>query len=161
MRGMIDETWYVHPPGVKERTCAGGVIVRQRRGGPIEVALAREGDFTHYVLPKGGVEQGEAIEAAARREIAEEAGLSGLVLLGELGARSRLNFARTRWVTVHYFAYLARGEAGQPTDSKRHYRAASWFPIEDLPALLWPEQRELIESGRGKIEAWLATDEHG
>jgi ADP-ribose pyrophosphatase YjhB (NUDIX family) len=153
---MIDETWYTRPPNVKERTSAGGVIVRRREHGPIEVALAREGDFTHYVLPKGGVEKGEAIEEAARREIAEEAGLSDLVLLGELGTRSRLTFNRAKWVTVHYFAYLARGDAGRPTDAKKHYHAASWFPIDDLPEMFWPEQRELIESSRAKIEAWLS-----
>jgi ADP-ribose pyrophosphatase YjhB (NUDIX family) len=155
---MIDQSWYVRPPGVKDRVSAGGLIVRSRNSPgneTLEVALAREGDFAHYVLPKGGVEDGEGIEAAARREIAEEAGLHDLTLLGELGTRSRLTFDRRKWITVHYFAYLADGEGGKPTDTKKHLHAAKWFPIDELPEMLWPEQRDLITSSRAKIERWL------
>jgi 8-oxo-dGTP diphosphatase len=155
---MIDQSWYVRPPGVKDRTSAGGLIVRPRNGA-IEIALAREGDFAHYVLPKGGVEDGEAIEAAARREIAEEAGLHHLTLLGALGTRSRLTFDRRKWITVHYFAYLADRDGGKPTDTKKHRHAAKWFPINELPEMLWPEQRELVSSSRAKIESWLRERE--
>ena len=44
-------------------------------GGRILVALTREGDMAHYLLPKGGVEKGESLLEAARREIQEEAGI--------------------------------------------------------------------------------------
>ncbi|EYF08561.1 NUDIX hydrolase [Chondromyces apiculatus] len=151
---MIDESWYVRPPGVKERISAGGIVVR-RHGGRTEIALAREGDFPHYVLPKGGVEEGESPQQAALREIAEEAGLDELTLLGELGTRGRLTFNRKRWVTVHYYAYLAEHEGGLPTDSRRHYHPATWFPIDQLPEMFWPEQRELVQASRETIEAWL------
>jgi 8-oxo-dGTP pyrophosphatase MutT (NUDIX family) len=160
---MIDQTWYVRPANVKERVSAGGVIVRRAASGSgLDVALAREGDFASYVLPKGGVEDGESIEQAARREIAEEAGLDNLTLLGELGTRGRLTFNKKKWVTVHYFAYLANGEAGRPTDVQKHYHPASWFPIDRLPEMFWPEQRVLVVTSRGKIEGWvkeLANDE--
>jgi 8-oxo-dGTP pyrophosphatase MutT (NUDIX family) len=154
---MIDASWYRRPPRIRERISAGGVVVRRRPGEPgrVEVALAREGDHSQYVLPKGKVEKGEALEEAARREIAEEAGLHHLTLLGELGSRSRLTFDKRAWVRVHYFLFRAGQEGRQPTDSKRHHHAAQWFPIDNLPAMFWPEQRELIESNREPIAAAL------
>lgn len=150
----IDASWYTRPPGVKDRLSAGGVVVRGR-GNAIEIALAREGDFADYVLPKGGVEEGESLAEAARREIEEEAGLAGLEWRADLGARSRLTFDKKKWVTVHYFLFTAPPDAvaQTPTDTRKHRHPAAWFPIDGLPAMFWPEQRELVESNRAMIEA--------
>lgn len=115
----------------------------RERGGRVEVALAREGDFSGYVLPKGGVKKGELLVQAARREIAEEAGLRGLTLVEYLGWRERLNFARTRWMTVHYFLFRWEGEGGVPSDA-RHPHPAEWFALDALPEMMWPEQAQLL-----------------
>ncbi|MCC7192176.1 MAG: NUDIX domain-containing protein [Phycisphaeraceae bacterium] len=146
---VIDRTWYRHERGLPRRTSAGGVVVRLR-GTCIEVALAREGDFPQYILPKGGVDPGETIEQAAQREIAEEAGLTQLTRLGKLGTRSRLTFTKRKWVTVHYYLYTTTAQAQQPTDIK-HFHKAKWFPLSRLPEMLWPEQREMLESMRPVI----------
>ena len=74
------------PPGVSDRTSSGGVVVRIADG-QIYVALVGELGLTERVLPKGGVEAGESLEEAARREIEEEAGLSSLELIEKLGVR--------------------------------------------------------------------------
>ena len=63
---VIDETWYRRLPAAKERITAGGVVLR-REDQCVYLALAREGDIPPFVLPKGGVEPDEPIEAAARR----------------------------------------------------------------------------------------------
>ena len=52
---MIDESWYERPPGVPDRTSAGGVVARIEDG-QIYVALVGEVGLTDRVLPKGGVE---------------------------------------------------------------------------------------------------------
>jgi ADP-ribose pyrophosphatase YjhB (NUDIX family) len=116
------------------------------------VALTREGDWPLFVLPKGGVEAGETLEQAARREIEEEAGLSDLELLGYLGTRERLNYARNRWMTVHYFLFRTRQITGLPTDPK-HHSGVSWFQLDALPSMLWPEQQALIEEMAERINA--------
>ena len=67
----IDETWYCRLPAAKERIAAGGVVLRQEDQ-CVYLALAREADIPPFVLPKGEVEPGESLEAAARREIREE-----------------------------------------------------------------------------------------
>lgn len=57
------------------RTHAGGVAVRVRDGRP-EFLLVRSSDGRRRVLPKGHIEPGEDVAAAARREMEEEAGFS-------------------------------------------------------------------------------------
>ena len=146
---MIDESWYKRPPSVSDRTSAGGIVARIA-GGQIYVALVGELGLTERVLPKGGVEPGESLEGAAHREIEEESGLSSLELIEKLGIRERLSYDRARWITTHYFLFVTEQVDGIPTDVEHHYELA-WHPIEALPAIFWPEQRELIETNRDKI----------
>jgi ADP-ribose pyrophosphatase YjhB (NUDIX family) len=154
MTFAIDETWYVRPPHVAEHLAAGGVIARLE-GDRVYVALVREGAFTDYILPKGHVEEGETPEETARREIAEESGLTDLVLLGELGVRERLDFAKKGWKKTHYFLFTTRQKEGIPTDRARAYRL-EWFPLDALPSMFWPEQRALVEENRERIRRALA-----
>ena len=146
---MIDESWYKRPSGVHDRTSAGGVVARIEDG-QIYVALVGELGLTERVLPKGGAEPGESLKGAARREIDEEAGLSSLELIAELGIRERLSYDRASWITTHYFLYVTEQVKGIPTDVEHHYELA-WYPIGTLPPIFWPEQRELIETNRDKI----------
>ena len=146
---MIDESWYKRPPGVSDRTSAGGIVARIEDG-RIYVALVGELGLTERVLPKGGVEPGESLEEAACREIEEEAGLSSLELIEELGVRERLSYDKICWITTYYFLFVTEQVEGTPTDVEHHYELA-WHPIGALPALFWPEQRELIETNRDEI----------
>jgi ADP-ribose pyrophosphatase YjhB (NUDIX family) len=140
---MIDSTWYQRPKGVHKRISAGGIVIRLDDGRPL-IALVQEGDFNDYILPKGGVKRGETPEAAARREIAEESGIFDLTLLADLGTRERLSFNRKAWIVTHYFLYRTSQTIATPTDRHRVYRCA-WFPLHDLPAFFWPDQKALID----------------
>jgi ubiquinone/menaquinone biosynthesis C-methylase UbiE len=146
----IDNRWYARPPGVPAHDAAGGVVVRLGEAG-VEVVLVREGGQAGLVLPKGHVEPGETLEATARREIAEEAGVADLLLLGDLGIRERLNYERTSWKRTRYYLFLA---AGATSGASR--QNAEWFPLDALPAMFWPEQRALLEEEHARIEV-LAT----
>ena len=147
---VIDETWYRRLPAAKDRIAAGGVVLR-REDQCVYLALAREGDIRPFVLPKGEVEPNEPLEAAARREILEEVGLSDLQLIGPLGVLERLSYNKQHWVQTHYFLYTTSQKDGIPTDTQ-HHDAVWWFPLDDLPAMLWPEQRRLIETHRATFE---------
>ena len=107
------------------------------------IALVREGAIKDYVLPKGKVEDGESFEEAARREIEEEAGVSELKLLAELGSESRLNYEKTKWVTTHFFLFSTTQVQTFATDSSRDY-STQWYDIDQLPEMYWREQKELI-----------------
>jgi ADP-ribose pyrophosphatase YjhB (NUDIX family) len=147
----IDSSWYTRPLKIPSSTSAGGVIVRIENGKPL-VALVKEEPYGVYILPKGRLEKGEDLEKAARREIEEEAGLSKLSQVQYLGARARLSFDKRKWITIHYFLFLTRQKKGKPTDQE-HVYACEWFPLEALPEMLWPDQRELLESCREKIRS--------
>lgn len=146
----IDESWYVRPAsGVKDRTSAGGVVLRRDETGRVWFAVAREGSLR--ILPKGGVKRRESLLEGARREIQEEAGFTDLTLLASLGSRERLDYGRTRWITTHYFLFLTEETAPRPTDG-RHAYVAEWFPLNgELPEMFWPEQAALLETERGRM----------
>lgn len=147
---IIDESWYQRPPGAPAHLAAGGVVVRVTGRGTF-VALVREGNKPGWVLPKGHIERGESTETAARREVEEEAGLRQLTLLADLGIRERLDFLKRSWKITRYFLYQTDQTRGVALDP-RHDGALEWFALDALPAMLWPEQRELIESHRDKIK---------
>lgn len=153
----VDDSWYVRPPGVPERISAGGVVARVVDG-CVYVALTREVGLSAYVIPKGGVETGETLEQAAHREILEEAGLGNLTLIEKLGVRERLDVHKKRWIISHYFLFLTDQTLGEPSDVEHHYDPG-WFPLDDLPELFWPEQRELIETNREKIVRLVRVEE--
>jgi 8-oxo-dGTP pyrophosphatase MutT (NUDIX family) len=149
MTHRIDETWYQRPPGIRVRVDAGGIVARTD-GGRVYIASVRENDLALYVLPKGGVKQGEDLVQAARREIEEEAGLTQLLLLQKLAVRERLSYDKQTWLVIHYFLFATSQIEGTPTDVEHDYTLC-WFPIEEPPPLLWPEQEELIETYRDRI----------
>ena len=144
----IDSSWYERLPDLPDRTSAGGVVVR-RVGDELLVALVREAGKPAFVLPKGGVEVGESLEQAARREIHEEAGFSQLSFLGELGSKERLTFDRHAWVSQHFFLFSTDEVDVQPTEAG--YSPPEWFAIEALPEMFSPEQKALLTEQREKI----------
>ena len=158
---MIDESWYTRPAsGVRDRLAAGGVIVRRDENSGLWIALTTGEDLkgSAYILPKGGVDRGEEIETAARREIQEEAGFSHLRLIEKLDIRERLSFDKTRWATTHYFLYTTDETEPQPTEASRGY-VTHWFDFsQPLPPMFWPEQAALVEQYRERIQA-LAVSE--
>ena len=155
MAVAIDASWYERPPGTPERLTAGGLVCALRDGRAV-VALVREGDWPAYLIPKGGVEAGEAVEAAARREIAEEAGFTRLTLLGKIGVLKRLTFDRAHWTVTHLFAYATGERDAVPLDRAAHPHPPRWFRIDALPDMLWPDQRRLIERSHDQLRRWLA-----
>lgn len=154
----IDETWYVKPAGIYERLTAGGVVVRRAPEGLL-VALVREADLDGHVLPKGGVEPGESLDAAALREIEEESGLSQLEKRADLRVLERLESERKFWSIIHYGLFETTQESGEIRDPE-HHPGMGWFPLFELPDMFWPDERLLLESERDRIaELFSARDE--
>lgn len=147
---MIDKSWYINPGGLPVRVTAGGIVARSQ-GNTIYLAFIREGGYKDFALPKGGVEKGESFEETARREILEEAGLSDLVTIGYLGKKERCNFSKKRWVVVHYFLFTTTQVKGTPTDTSKQH-VLHWFPLEKVPYMLWPGQKQLIMENKEKIK---------
>lgn len=144
----IDETWYQRPPGVPAHVAAGGIVARvdhQR----VYIALVGQRGRAKYVLPKGHVEPGESVEQAARREIAEEAGVSQLTLVAPLGIKERLDFSKRNLKQTHYFLFTTEQVDGVPTDGQDY--TVKWFALDELPELFWPEQAQLLRDHRQRL----------
>ena len=104
--------------------------------GELKVLLIRRGMAPHqgrWALPGGFVRPDETLDAAARRELAEEAGVSDVYLeqLYTFGDVKR--DPRERVLSVAYYALvaLARHVPQAATDAAD----AAWFAVSDLPSL--------------------------
>lgn len=147
---VIDDSWYQPLPGLPSEVSAGGIVARSTPEG-MRVALVLENRTSGaYVLPKGHIDPGESAEEAACREIEEEAGLSDLQFVAELGIKERLNFRKTAWKVTHYYLFWTEQKDGTPTDPHIDYELG-WFPLDELPPIFWPEQKALIEDNRDRI----------
>jgi len=68
---------------VREPT-AGGIVYRFDKKGEVQILLIQDAK-DRWTIPKGHIEEGETAQVAAKREIAEEAGLKDTEVLGWLG----------------------------------------------------------------------------
>lgn len=116
-------------------------------GGRPKAALiarrVRGGDLL-WALPKGHLEAGESIEAAAVREIAEETGISGRVVR-PLGTVSYHFVHEQLYIhkTVHHFLVRATGGALSTDDIE--VDDVAWVPLDEVPIrLAYQNERDLV-----------------
>jgi 8-oxo-dGTP pyrophosphatase MutT (NUDIX family) len=110
-----------------------------------KVWLVRQTYVPGWFMPGGGLKRNETLEKAARREACEETGAElGKVIL--MGAYS--NF--TEWKSDHNILFLCTDFEfkGKPDAEIAELHA---FPLNDLPADLWPGHRRRLEEYRSEI----------
>jgi len=129
------------------------VIFAYHSGNPLQVLLIRRAVPPHegqWALPGGFVDMEEDLETAARRELQEETGLSGVFMeqLYTFGRPGR--DPRGRTVTVAWFALvnLSEHQAHGSSDA----REARWFNIDRLPLLAF-DHAEIIELAIARLRA--------
>lgn len=134
-----------------DETSAGGLVVTGL-GGPAELQQAaligrtdRRGRLL-WSLPKGHLEAGETAEQAACREVAEETGIDGEVLL-PLGDIDYWFVTEGRRVhkTVHHF--LLRFLGGELSDLDPEVTEVAWVPLSEMDTrLAYADERRLVRA---------------
>jgi predicted NUDIX family NTP pyrophosphohydrolase len=126
-----------------------GTLIYQATSGGWEVLLVHpSGNYNRrapWSIPKGLPDEGESLEAAARRETFEETG----VLAEQLISLGFADYTRTR-KRVHCFAGAAPAEC-QPNCASWEVDKAAFLPLSEARAAIHPDQLVFID----RLEAEL------
>jgi 8-oxo-dGTP pyrophosphatase MutT (NUDIX family) len=140
----------------KTQVSAGGVAFRKRRK-KIEVAIIRAAGGDRWQLPKGLVGKDETTEAAAVREVREEAGVEtemvGLIDKVEYWYFSNSRNGRVRFHKYVYF-YLLHYLSGDVADHDREVDEARWVEIDEaMDMLAFANEKNIVRRAKEMIEA--------
>jgi 8-oxo-dGTP pyrophosphatase MutT (NUDIX family) len=123
---------------------AGAIAVRLQEPEPLFLVVTARRNPDHWIFPKGHVEPGEELMAAAVRELEEEAAVDGVPLL-PVGYSSFRSGRED--IDVTYFLVRALTE-GQ----RREGRQLAWLPYEQARArLTFPDSRRLLDEALGRL----------
>jgi predicted NUDIX family NTP pyrophosphohydrolase len=120
-----------------------GTLLYRRRGDVLEVLLIHaSGNYNRkapWGIPKGLTDEGESLEAAARRETIEETGVTA----GDLVSLSSIDYTKSR-KRVHCFAGEAPADAA-PRCASWEIDHAEFLPLDEARRRIHPEQAPFLD----------------
>ncbi|MGO0575830.1 NUDIX hydrolase [Ornithinimicrobium panacihumi] len=139
-------------PSVSE-TSAGGVVIDVHEGRARIAIIARRNRSgkVEWCLPKGHVEPGETLIETAEREVAEETGIEGrvLVTLGIIEYWFTTPSHRIHKMVHHYLLEATGGRLTIENDPDQEAIDAIWVPLDEVHRkLTFPNERRIAR------EAW-------
>jgi putative (di)nucleoside polyphosphate hydrolase len=120
-----------------------------------------EGAGTWWQMPQGGVDEGEDIEAAARRELAEETGVVSARIIARtsdwltydlpaeligIAWEGRYRGQKQTWFAARFEGADSEIDIGPREGHVQEFDAWRWAKLEELPALVVPFKREVYRS---------------
>ena len=141
----------------RDETSAGGVVFRIADGQAFFL-LIRD-SYQNWGFPKGHVEPGEALEAAALREVGEETGLDGLTVRGSIEVIDW--FFRFRGQLIHKFCHFYLIETAETRTSPQRAEgitACRWTPFDEAQSLVsYANAREVLRRAQEMVLEYSAS----
>lgn len=131
-------------------TSAGGIVVDVDRGVAQTAIIARYNRIgrLEWCLPKGHIEAGETLSQTAAREIAEETGIEGrvLLILGTIDYWFSTSHHRIHKRVHHYLLEATGGELSVEGDPDAEAVDAIWYPLNQVHRkLTFPNERRIAK----------------
>jgi 8-oxo-dGTP pyrophosphatase MutT (NUDIX family) len=138
----------------EDQVSAGGVAFRRSDSIP-EVVIVSVRPSLRWQLPKGLVDPGESPEAAALREVREEAGIEAdlldLIETIEYWYRGQRRGGPVRYHKFVHF-YLMAYRSGDVSDHDHEVEQARWVSLEQAVQMLaFESERAVVEKARALI----------
>jgi 8-oxo-dGTP pyrophosphatase MutT (NUDIX family) len=135
----------------RQEFSAGGLVVHDGRVVVI-VPVKRAADGARVLgLPKGHPDGDETPEQAARREVEEEAGVTG-ELIEELGDVTYRYERKGRRVTKVVRFYLFEYRGGDLADHDHEVEEARWMPLAQAAReLSYAGEREMVQRAMSRV----------
>jgi 8-oxo-dGTP pyrophosphatase MutT (NUDIX family) len=141
----------------REEHSAGGVVFRVDAGQALFL-LIRD-SYQNWGFPKGHIEQGEQPDQAARREVAEETGLSELAIRGSIDTIDW--YFRFRGQLIHkscQFFLMESLEAATSPQRNEGITACRWIAFDEAESLIsYANAREVLRRAHEMVTASSAT----
>ncbi len=138
----------------QRETSAGGVVFRRGADGVVRFLLIRD-SYKNWGFPKGHLEPGEPPAEAARREVAEETGLSDLVLHGPIQVIDW--YFRFRGKTIHKYChfFLFESRQGDPVpQAEEGITDCAWHQLaEAVRTISYANARGVLERAAEMVQA--------
>jgi 8-oxo-dGTP pyrophosphatase MutT (NUDIX family) len=133
---------------------AGAIVVRSGKSEPRILLVTARRNPNNWIFPKGHVEDGETLKAAAVREAREEAGIEGKVV--GLAGRMSFEFGENTY-RVHYFV-VKTADPGRQLEGRR----LRWLKYKQAQRrLTFDEMRELLRNAWPRIRLAVTTRSRG
>jgi len=113
---------------MSERTHAGGIVMRFHEDAPRYLLVTAKSDPQRWIFPKGRIDPGETVEAAAEREVREEGAVTATIV-ESVGSIEFDKDGRPACVEFFLMSYVR--DAGRGEERKRR-----WCKYEEALGLL-------------------------
>ena len=123
----------------KERKAVRAILFDNNKN----VAIMNVAKFSYHKIPGGGVEQGEDLQEALKREIKEEAGATAKVIR-ELGriTEERTHYQLKQESLCFIAEVISKGETEYTKKEKAHGFSVSWVPLDKAISLFEADHPE-------------------